>query len=577
MFDKDIIARAERDERDWRQRYDRIVERFGEAAPKRAKGPSTRSGLPLKSAYFPSDLDDIDYRRIGAPGGYPYTRGNLAAQYQMMNWANQPVIGFGLPEDTRARMDALSQQGMTGYFGQNFYNLLYDLVSHEGLDPDDPAARGRVGQCGMAVYSVADMARLFDGLDLAKINVVHITDYQVVPALAQYIAYGRRRGVPAEALRGNTMNYYHQSAFCGMSAFPPEQGHKLAVALIAYCARHMPQWNTTNFVGYDLEETGGNAVQEAGMMLAYGIELVRSCIEAGVAPDLALSRFGFQIAQGNDFFEEIAKIRALRQIWATTMQERFGVSDPRAMHVRIHTHTAGATLTAEQPLVNLIRTTLQAFGAALSGVQAMEVAAYDEAYAIPTEEAATLTLRIQQVIQEETNITSVSDPLAGSYFMEKLTDQMARAATDLAEEIERMGGYIAAQRQGWIRTQIENSAEQWRDQVDSGESRLVGVNCYQSDDHREPDLFTVDERVERIAIERIRAHRQERDAGKFEAAMAEFRAAVGLFAEQPMAGVGDDRLMEAAIAAAEADATTGEMMAAMKAALGWDAPYNFAA
>jgi len=472
-------------------------------------------------------------------------------------------------------MDALSGQGMTGYFGQSFYNLLYDLVSHEGLDPDDPAARGRIGQCGMAVYSVADMARLFDGMDLAKMNVVHITDYQVIPALAQYIAYGQRRGVAARDLRGNTMNYYHQSAFCGMSAFPPEQGHKLAVALIGYCAEHMPSWNTTNFVGYDLEESGGNAVQEAGMLLAYGIELVRSCVEAGVDPTAALSRFGFQIAQGNDFFEEVVKIRALRQIWATTMKERFGVTDPRAMHVRIHTHTSGAMLTAEQPLVNLVRTTLHAFGAALSGVQAMEVAAYDEALAIPTEESATLTLRIQQVIQEETNITAVADPLAGSYFVENLTDQMAKAALELVDQIEDMGGYIAAQRQGWIRAEIEENAERWRDDVTAGRRGVVGVNCYKTDDAEEPELFTVDEDVERTAIERVKALRSARDGARYDAAMAAFSQAVTDFAAASMADINPGRLMTTAIEAAQADATTGEMMAVMKNGLGWDAPYNY--
>ena len=575
MFDAKTLSQADRLEQQWAEKYGRIVDKFAAAAPARAAGARTMSGLPLKNAYFPSDVQDIAYENIGAPGEYPFTRGNLAAQYQLMNWANQPVIGYGLPEDTRARMEALSGQGMTGYFGQSFYNLLYDLVSHEGLDPDDPAARGRIGQCGMAVYSVADMARLFDGMDLAKMNVVHITDYQVIPALAQYIAYGQRQGVAARDLRGNTMNYYHQSAFCGMSAFPPEQGHKLAVALIGYCAEHMPSWNTTNFVGYDLEESGGNAVQEAGMLLAYGIELVRSCVEAGIEPEAALSRFGFQIAQGNDFFEEIVKIRALRRIWATTMKERFGVSDPRAMHVRIHTHTSGAMLTAEQPLVNLVRTTLHAFGAALSGVQAMEVAAYDEALAIPTEESATLTLRIQQVIQEETNITAVSDPLAGSYFVENLTEQMAKAALALVDQIEDMGGYIAAQRQGWIRTEIEENAERWRDDGSAGRRGVVGVNCYKTESAEEPELFTVDEEVERVAIERVKALRAGRDGTRYDAAMAAFADAIGEFASAGVAEINPDRLMNTAIEAAQADATTGEMMAVMKDKLGWDAPYNY--
>ncbi|MCP3990448.1 MAG: hypothetical protein GY724_15325, partial [Actinomycetia bacterium] len=533
-------------ERQWREGYEALGKRFGESVPERAVEPRTRSGLPIRNAYFPSDVTDLNATTIGAPGEFPFTRGNLQAQYQYMNWANQPVIGYGLPEDTRSRMDILTEQGMTGYFGQRFYNLLYDLVSHEGLDPDHPAARGRVGQCGMAVYSASDMQRLFDGLDLSRINVVHITDYQVVPVLAQYIACAERSGVAPEELRGNTMNYYHQSAFCGMSAFPPEQGHKLAVALIAFCSQRMPRWNTTNFVGYDLEESGGNAVQEAGMLLAYGVELVHSCVEAGVDPTAALSRFGFQIAQGNDFFEEIAKIRALRRLWATTMSERFGVTDPRGLHVRIHTHTSGASLTAQQPLVNIIRTTLQAFGAALSGVQAMEVAAYDEAYAIPTEEAATLSLRIQQVIQEETNITAVSDPLGGSYYLEALTNQVAEAAEAICSEIEGLGGYIAAQREGWIRDQIETAAARWRDEIDAGRSRVVGVNCYVDSDSRDPDIFTVDPEVERTAVKRMIEHRAQRDSKHHADAMRSFRSALSRFADQPMSDVGDHRLVEAA-------------------------------
>ncbi|MEE8435546.1 MAG: acyl-CoA mutase large subunit family protein, partial [bacterium] len=474
MFDEHTLRRSREGAAAWEAGYRKLVERFGDKAPPRATEPRTQSGLPLKNAYFPHDLEDADDSMIGAPGGYPFTRGNLPAQYQFMYWANQPVIGYGLPEHTRTRMDLLTSRGMVGYFGQSFYNLVYDLVSHEGIDPDHPAARGRIGQCGMAVYSVEDMERLFVDMDLTAVNVVHITYYQVIPALAQYIALAERRGIQPEALRGNSMNWYHQSAYVGMSAFPPMSGHRLAVELLAYCSRHMPRWNTTNFFGYGVEESGGTAVQEIALMLAYGIELVASCQKAGMEPDTVLPRFGFQIAQGNDFFEQICKIRALRRIWATTMKERFNAKDPRSMHVRIHTHTSGVELTAQQPLVNLIRTTLHALGAALSGTQAMEVSAYDEALAIPSEEAATLALRVQQVIQEETNIAAVSDPLAGSYYVESLTNQLAEAALEMVERIQAQGGYLAAQQSGWLRGEVENSAERWRDAINRGERGVVG-------------------------------------------------------------------------------------------------------
>ncbi|MDP6872763.1 MAG: acyl-CoA mutase large subunit family protein [Alphaproteobacteria bacterium] len=577
MFDKRTISLSEEAAAKQGKDYERMIQRFGNSAPARATAPMTHSGLPIKNAYYPHDVEGLDYDKIGAPGAYPFTRGNLAAQYQAMNWANQPVIGYGLPENTRERMDLLADKGMIGYFGQKFYNLVYDLVSHEGLDPDHPASRGRVGQCGMGVYSKADMARLFDGMDLTKMNVVHITFYQVIPALAQYIAYAEDQGLTAADLRGNSMNWYHQSAYVGMSAFPPAQSQKLAVELIDYCGQHMPRWNTTNMFGYGAEEAGATAVQEIGLMLAYGIDLMRSATAAGLTADQALPRVGFQIAQANDFFEEVCKIRALRRLWATTMHEMFGAEDPRAMHVRIHTHTSGAALTAEQPLVNLIRTTLHTFGAALSGVQAMEVAAYDEALSIPSEESATLALRAQQVIQEETNITAVSDPLAGSYYVEALTDQISTAVLEFVDRIEEQGGYIAAQQKGWIRREVEASADRWREMVNSGERKVVGLNCYQDETEEQirPETFKVDPEVERIAIERIQAYRAARDAGSYEKAMAAFREAAARFAESDYPDLRDCRLMETAIDAARADATTGEMMGVLKEALGWRAPHEY--
>jgi methylmalonyl-CoA mutase, N-terminal domain len=574
MFDERTLDLSESLAANWAVEFDRLKERFGGDAPRRSIEPATSSGLPILPCYFPGDVEAIDLEAIGGPGTYPFVRGNLSAQHQLMHWANQPVIGYGLPEHTRERMDALAEQGMVGYFGQRFYNLVYDLVSHEGLDPDHPASRGRIGQSGMAVYSVRDMERLFEGLDPTKMNVVHITYYQVIPALAQYIAFAERQGVAPQDLRGNSMNWYHQSAYVGMSAFPPDQGLKLAVELISFCSKHMPRWNTTNFFGYGIEEAGGTAVQEIGLMLAFGIELVRACAAAGLEPDAVLPRFGFQFAQANDFFEEIAKIRAMRRIWATTMHERFGATDPRSMHVRIHTHTSGAVLTAQQPLVNIVRSTIHALGAVLAGTQAMEVSAYDEALSIPTEEAATMALRIQQVIQEEIGVTSLSDPLGGSYYLESLTDRLAEAAVNLAEQVEAMGGYVRAQQRGWVRDEVERAAAAWREDVDAGRRRIVGLNCYTDDDEPEPTIFSVDTSAEAVAVERIRELRATRDAERWRSAMADLEVAAAEFAGREVAELGDDRLMEAAITAAKAEASTGEMMGVLKGALGWGAPHE---
>ena len=571
MFDKKVLQKSRAAAEENEAKYQNMAKKFG-AEDQTQK---THSGLPIKNAYYPHDLEDIDFDNMGAPGQFPFTRGNLAAQYQFMNWANQPVMGYGLPEHTRERMDHLAEQGMIGYHGQKFYNLVYDLVSHEGLDPDDRAARGRVGQCGMAVYSVADMERLFHDMDLTKMNVVHISYYQVIPALAQYIALADRQSIEPHQLRGNSMNWYHQSAYVGMSAFPPDAGLKLAVELIGYCAEHMPRWNTTNLFGYGVEEAGGTAVHEIGLMLAFGVELVAACESAGIEPEVALSRFGFQFSQANDFFEEICKIRAMRRLWATTMNEEFGAEKPSSLQVRIHTHTSGAVLTAQQPLVNLIRTTLHTLGAALAGTQAMEVSAYDEAISIPSEESATLALRVQQVIQDESNVTAVSDPLAGSYYVEALTDQLSKEALKLVAEIKSEGGYVEAQKKGWIRREIERSAAKWRQMVDDGERKIVAMNCYVDENEEHPEIFKVDPEVERIAIERIKEHRANRDSARYEKAMEAFAEAATAFERKSVSEVNDHALMNAAIEAAKADATTGEMMGVLKKALGWAAPYEY--
>ncbi|MDA8194481.1 MAG: acyl-CoA mutase large subunit family protein [Thermaerobacter sp.] len=563
MFEPEFLEATRRLEEQWRKDFDKIAERFGvDPATYQAY---TRSGLPIKPVYFPHDVAAIPYHEIGSPGLFPYTRGLLAAQYQFMPWANQPVMGYGLPEETRERMDFLRAQGMTGYFGKTFYNLVYDLVSHEGVDPDHPAARGRVGQCGMAVYCRRDMERLFDGLELTQMNVVHITGYETIPVFAHYLAYAQQRGVPWQKLLGNTMNWYYQSAYCGMTTFPPQAGVDLAVELIQFCNEQMPQWNTLNLFGYGMEEAGAVAVEEVAFSVAAGLDYARACMAQGLAPDDFLPRFGFQIAQANDFFEEIAKVRALRRLWAKTCQA-LGATKPSAMHVRIHTHTSGVELTAQQPLNNLVRTTLHALGAALAGTQAMEVSAYDEALSIPTEASHTQSLRLQQIIQEETNITQVADPLGGAYYVESLTSQVEAAAVKLLEEVERLGGYRHAHE--FIRARIESSAQAWRDQIDRNQRFVVGINKYVTDDVQKVEKFKVSLASEHESVRRIQALRAERDGPRWELAMAMVDKAVARFAR----GENDHTLIPAMVAASHADATTGELMAVLKRHLGWHAP-----
>lgn len=563
QFTQEFLSATRELEKEWRTKFDAIAQKFGVDPKTYAK--QTDSGLPLKPAYFPHDIADMSYDALAAPGQFPFTRGLYAAQYQFMPWANQPVIGYGLPEETRGRMDYLQSQGMIGYFGNAFYNLVYDLVSHEGIDPDHPAAEGRVGQCGMAVYSREDNARLFDGLTLDKMNVVHISYYENMAVLAHYLAYARRRGVPWEKLGGNSMNWYYQSAYTGMTCFPPKAGMQLASEMIYFCTKRMPKWNTFNIFGYGMEEAGADAVQEVAFSVAAGMDYARECVAKGLQPDEFLGRFGFQISQANDFFEEICKIRALRRIWARKCHE-LGARDPRNMHVRIHTHTSGAVLTAQQPLNNLIRTTLHTFGAALAGVQAMEVSTFDEALAIPTEHSATMALRVQQVIQEESGITRVADPLGGSYFVEALTNQIEAEALKIYTEVEKRGGYHKCH--DFVRAKIEASALRWRDEVDAKKRILVGVNKYLSDEVREMDVFKVNPDSERIAVERVKALRAKRDHAKWEAAMAEVHRATERFKAGEIGG-----LVPAMVEASDADATTGELMGVLKQHLGWQSPH----
>ncbi len=563
QFTPEFLAATRELEKEWQKNFDKMAQKFG--IDPQSYVNQTNSGLPLKPAYFPHDVAGLSSDALAAPGSFPFTRGVNAAQYQFMPWANQPVIGCGLPEETRARMDYLQGMGMKGYFGNTFYNLVYDLVSHEGIDPDHPAAEGHVGRCGMAVYSCQDNARLFDGLELPKLNVVHIADSEDMPVLAHYLAYARRRGVAWEDLRGNSMNYHIQSAYHGSTCFPPKAGVDLTVEMIHFCSKRMPKWNTVNIDGYEMEEAGADAVEEVGFSAAAGIDYARECVAKGLHPDEFIGRFGFQMSQSNDFFEEVCKIRALRRIWARKCYE-LGARDPRNMHVRVHTHTSGAMLTAQQPLNNLIRTTLHSFGAALAGVQAMEVSAFDEALGIPTEHSATLSLRVQQIIQDESGITRVADPLGGSYYVETLTNQIETAALKIFDEVEKRGGYHKCH--GYVRATIEASAVRWRDQVDAKKRIVVGMNKYVTDEPLETDIYTANPESERVAIERVKALRTERDNAKWEAAMAELDRAATRFKAGEV-GV----LFPAMIEASDADATTGELMGVLKRHLGWAPPY----
>ncbi|MFH1624432.1 MAG: methylmalonyl-CoA mutase family protein, partial [Pseudomonadota bacterium] len=511
MFSKDTMDKDRELQKEWQETYSKLYK------DKEFKA-TTGSGIPVKPVYTASDIEHIDYNEIGVPGEYPYTRGIYPLQYQFQPWVNQMSLGYGLPEQTRERMEMLKEAGMRGYFGSQSYNLPHDLVSKTGLDPDAPEAKGLVGRGGVNISTIEDLDRIFHDIPLDKTQIVQNIGSATMVGLALYIVYAERRGFPRERLGGNSMNFLYKGPFVDYAMFPPRSAFRLMAEFIKFCSRNMPRWNTTNIAGYFIEEAGGNAVQEAAFTMAAGIAITEECIKAGLHPDEFLPRFGFQFAQGNDFLEEIAKIRALRRMWAKINKERFGCKNQRSMQLRMHIHTSGCSLMAQQPLVNIIRAAFHTLGAVLSGTNALHTSAYDEALGLPTEEAATLALRTQQVVLHETHIPNVSDPLAGSYYLEWLTSKIEEEAEKLIEKIDQIG-YIKAWETGWFKEELGNSAYRWRESMDSGERIVVGVNKYVSDEGQKTPVFKIDPKIEQTAVERVRQFRAKRDNAKTKAAL----------------------------------------------------------
>jgi len=558
MFSKDTKDRDKDLQKRWLEKYSKFYK------DKEFKA-TTASGIPVKPVYTPSDIGHIDYNEIGVPGEYPYTRGIYPLQYQFQSWVNQMSLGYGLPEQTRERMEMLKEAGMKGYFGAQSYNLPHDLVSKVGLDPDSPEALGLVGRGGVNISTIEDLDRIFHDLPLDKTQIVQNIGSATMVGLAMYIVYAEKRGFTRETLGGNSMNWLYKAPFVDYAMFPPKNAFKLMAEFIKFCSRNMPRWNTTNIAGYFIEEAGGNAIQEAAFTMAAGIAITQECIKAGLHPDEFLPRFGFQFAQGNDFLEEIAKIRAIRKMWAKINKERFGCENPKSMQVRMHIHTSGCSLMAQQPLVNIIRAAFHTLGAVLSGTNALHTSAYDEALGLPTEEAATLALRTQQIVLHETHIPNVSDPLAGSYYLEWLTSKIEEEAGKLIEKIDQMG-YIKAWETGWFKDELTSSAYKWRESMDKGDRTVIGVNKYASDEGQKVPIFRIDPKIEQTAVERVREYRAKRDNASTRDALDKLREVAKRVNEDWPHG-GD--LMPSIIEAAKADATLGEMQGVLKEVFGW--------
>ena len=482
---------------------------------RREEGPTERkpsfetmSGVPVERVYGPADLPGWrSDERLGRPGEYPFTRGVYPTMYRGRLWTMRMFAGFGRPEDTNRRFKFLLEQGQTGL------STAFDMPSLMGYDADHPKARGEVGREGVSVSTLADMERLFDGIPLGRVTTSMTINCTASVILAMYLAVAERQGVPWTQVDGTIQNdmlkeYSAQKEWI----CPPAPAVRIVVDMIEFCMNSVPKFHPVSISGYHIREAGATAIQELAFTLADGIAYVEACVQRGLPVDRFGPQLSFFFDIHSDFFEEIAKLRAARRIWATVMKERFGATDPRAMRLRTHTQTAGVSLTAQQPLNNVARVALQALAAVLGGAQSLHTNSYDETWALPTEEAVTLALRTQQVIAEETGVTSTVDPLGGSYFVETLTDRMEAEAWRLIRKIDELGGMVRALDAGFPQQEIADSGYRTQLQEDAGERVVVGVNRYVQSDEPPIPYLRLDEAVEREQVERARAVKAARSA-----------------------------------------------------------------
>ena len=513
-----------------------------------------RSGVELDPVY--SGLDRQG-REAEMPGQYPYTRGIYPIHYQFQPWMDLQIIGFGLPAQTRERMDLLLQEGGSkGYFDREAYNFIFDMPTSMGYDPDHPGIGGSIGDCGISVCKASDYEILLAGKDLERTTVSMVLNAGSPGMLGLYLAAAKRRGFAFNKLGGNITNYiWDFFGHSGGTNFSPRGSYRLIADIAAYCAEHVPLWNTLTISEHNICEAGATNVQAVAYSIAAIVAVNEECVKLGIDPDTVVPRFGFHVRYGENFFEEIAKTRALRRVYAKINRERFGCTRSGSLQARIHAQTAGSLLTAKQPLNNLVRNAYGALAAVLGGVNGMTINAYDEALGLPTEEAVTLSLRTSQIIAEETGAVHVSDPLGGSYYVEALTDEIERRVFEIIADIDDRGGLIACIESGWIKQQVSAAAYEWRQEIESGARTMVGVNKYTNDEPEQFAVFQPDPEAARMAIADVERHRRERDNVGCAAALNSLKRAALEVSEGRSIGSVTAML----VAAADADATLGEM------------------
>jgi methylmalonyl-CoA mutase N-terminal domain/subunit len=498
MYDREKLKRLAEKRAEWNERSE-----DGE----RAGTFITTSGRPIRRVYDPTDLGELEYERdLGMPGEYPYTRGIHATGYRGRTWTMRMFAGFGSVEETNARFKYLLSQGQTGL------SIAFDLPTLMGYDTDAPEAEGEFGKCGVAVSSLADMEVLLDGIPLAEITTSMTINSPAAVIWAMYIAAAEKRGIPRRKLGGTIQNDILKEFIAEKEyIFPPEPSMRLVVDTIEFGTREMPKWNTISISGYHIREAGATAVQELAFTLADGLEYARWGVERGLEIDEFAPRLSFFFNCHNDFFEEVAKFRAARRIWAREMRERFRAKDPRSWWLRFHTQTAGVSLTAQQPELNLVRTAIQALAAVMGGTQSLHTNSMDEALALPSEKASRLALRTQQVIAHESGVANAIDPLGGSFFAEALTKESEEEAYAYFHRIEDIGGVIPAIESGFFQREIADAAYRYQREIDSRERVIVGVNDYVLDEPVEIPILQMDAEGGQRQVERLRRLRRERD------------------------------------------------------------------
>jgi methylmalonyl-CoA mutase N-terminal domain/subunit len=482
--------------------------------------------------------------KMELPGQFPYTRGIYKDMYRGRLWTMRQYAGYATAEESNARYKYLLAQGTTGL------SVAFDLPTQIGLDSDDPLALGEVGKVGVAIDSLEDMERLFAGIPLDQVSTSMTINATAAILLSLYLAVARKQGVPFNRVRGTLQNDILKEYIArGTYIYPPAPSLRLVTDIFAYCAREVPNWNTISISGYHIREAGSTAVQEVAFTLADGITYVEAALAAGLAIDDFAPRISFFFNAHNNLLEEIAKFRAARRLWARIMRDRFKARDPRSMMLRFHTQTAGSSLTAQQPEVNVVRTTIQALAAVLGGTQSLHTNSMDEALALPTEAAARVALRTQQVIAYESGVAETADPLAGSYAIEQLTDEVEELALDYMKKIDALGGMLRAIETGYVQREIQESAYRYQKAIESQEQVVVGVNRFQIDEEPPVNVLRIDPALEQAQVERVRALRARRDAGRTAAALEHLQQAAGT----------NENLLPRILECVEAYATVGEI------------------